>query len=417
MGVGLFYVVAFVIGVMNSDNLTILGMRGEGDPANFFHLLSGVTLLRGRPALERGQRVAGQEARPGVAPSRSGVLRAGPRARPSSCSAAGRRSAPSSSAAGRRGSSSTPSSASPASARTFAASAARVERVGRAAARRADACDARTPSNSSRASSGRARRPCAPRCGRASAAAAGSTAAKALEVRRAVQERVGREVGDRELRLQAVADAVERRGLARERMDGDGDLPAGAPARRAAARASAASIARVRLQAAGIGLDPVLARSRRRAPRAWRRASPPPSATPKASRSRRAPGDRAGVDAAPAAASRAAWTPAAAASPTCSALPSEPNAARSPPARSSASAERGARALAVEAEQPGRGDRRAGAAADGGRMPAAVVERRDGRCARARPSPRSRRRRRRAPRRCRAAARRRARARPARSPR
>ncbi len=45
MGVGLFYVVAFVIGVMNSDNLTIIGMRGEGDPANFFHLLSGVTLL------------------------------------------------------------------------------------------------------------------------------------------------------------------------------------------------------------------------------------------------------------------------------------------------------------------------------------------------------------------------------------
>lgn len=45
MGVGLFYVVAFVIGVINSDNLTILGMRGEGDPANFFHLLSGVTLL------------------------------------------------------------------------------------------------------------------------------------------------------------------------------------------------------------------------------------------------------------------------------------------------------------------------------------------------------------------------------------
>jgi len=45
MGVGLFYVVAFVLGVMNSDNLTIIGMRGEGDPANFFHLLSGVTLL------------------------------------------------------------------------------------------------------------------------------------------------------------------------------------------------------------------------------------------------------------------------------------------------------------------------------------------------------------------------------------
>jgi hypothetical protein len=45
MGVGLFYVTAFVIGVMNADNLTILGMRGEGDAANFFHLLSGVTLL------------------------------------------------------------------------------------------------------------------------------------------------------------------------------------------------------------------------------------------------------------------------------------------------------------------------------------------------------------------------------------
>ena len=45
MGVGLFYVVAFILGVMSSDNLTIIGMRGEGDPANFFHLLSGVTLL------------------------------------------------------------------------------------------------------------------------------------------------------------------------------------------------------------------------------------------------------------------------------------------------------------------------------------------------------------------------------------
>jgi len=45
MGVGLFYVVAFVLGVMASNNLTIIGMRGEGDPANFFHLLSGVTLL------------------------------------------------------------------------------------------------------------------------------------------------------------------------------------------------------------------------------------------------------------------------------------------------------------------------------------------------------------------------------------
>lgn len=45
MGVGLFYVVAFVIGVINSDNLTIIGMRGADDPANFFHLISGGTLL------------------------------------------------------------------------------------------------------------------------------------------------------------------------------------------------------------------------------------------------------------------------------------------------------------------------------------------------------------------------------------
>lgn len=45
MGVGLFYVVAFVIGVTAGDNLTILGMRGEGELANVFHLLSGVPLL------------------------------------------------------------------------------------------------------------------------------------------------------------------------------------------------------------------------------------------------------------------------------------------------------------------------------------------------------------------------------------
>ena len=45
MGVGLFYVVAFVLGVMNSDNLTIIGMRGADDPANFFHLISGAILL------------------------------------------------------------------------------------------------------------------------------------------------------------------------------------------------------------------------------------------------------------------------------------------------------------------------------------------------------------------------------------
>jgi hypothetical protein len=45
MGVGLFYIVAFVIGVTASDNLTILGIRGEDQLANFFHLISGVALL------------------------------------------------------------------------------------------------------------------------------------------------------------------------------------------------------------------------------------------------------------------------------------------------------------------------------------------------------------------------------------
>ena len=45
MGVGLFYVVAFVIGVTAPDNLTILSVRGEGQLANFFHLVSGVFML------------------------------------------------------------------------------------------------------------------------------------------------------------------------------------------------------------------------------------------------------------------------------------------------------------------------------------------------------------------------------------
>jgi Domain of unknown function (DUF4383) len=45
MGVGLFYIVAFVIGVIAPDNLTILSMHGAGDPDNFLHLLSGVGLL------------------------------------------------------------------------------------------------------------------------------------------------------------------------------------------------------------------------------------------------------------------------------------------------------------------------------------------------------------------------------------
>jgi len=45
MGVGLFYVVAFVIGVLAPDNLTILSMTGAGDLENFNHLVNGVLLL------------------------------------------------------------------------------------------------------------------------------------------------------------------------------------------------------------------------------------------------------------------------------------------------------------------------------------------------------------------------------------
>jgi hypothetical protein len=45
MGVGLFYIVAFVIGVSAPDNLTILSMAGEGDAENFNHIVNGVALL------------------------------------------------------------------------------------------------------------------------------------------------------------------------------------------------------------------------------------------------------------------------------------------------------------------------------------------------------------------------------------
>jgi hypothetical protein len=45
MGVGLFYIVAFVIGVYSSDNLTILAMKGAGDLENFNHITFGVLLL------------------------------------------------------------------------------------------------------------------------------------------------------------------------------------------------------------------------------------------------------------------------------------------------------------------------------------------------------------------------------------
>lgn len=45
MGVGLFYVVAFVIGTVAKDNLTIISMYGYGDAENFNHLVNGVALL------------------------------------------------------------------------------------------------------------------------------------------------------------------------------------------------------------------------------------------------------------------------------------------------------------------------------------------------------------------------------------
>jgi len=45
LGVGTFYVAAFVIGVIGGTNLTILGMQGAGDLENFNHLINGVILL------------------------------------------------------------------------------------------------------------------------------------------------------------------------------------------------------------------------------------------------------------------------------------------------------------------------------------------------------------------------------------
>ncbi len=45
MGAGLFLIVAFLIGVSGPDTLTILSMRGEGDPENFNHLVVGVAVL------------------------------------------------------------------------------------------------------------------------------------------------------------------------------------------------------------------------------------------------------------------------------------------------------------------------------------------------------------------------------------
>lgn len=45
MGVGLFYVVAFVIGVTAPDSLTIISMYGAGDLENLNHIVNGVLLL------------------------------------------------------------------------------------------------------------------------------------------------------------------------------------------------------------------------------------------------------------------------------------------------------------------------------------------------------------------------------------
>ncbi len=45
LGVGIFYVAAFVIGFVGPTNLTIIGMDGRYDLENFNHLLNGVALL------------------------------------------------------------------------------------------------------------------------------------------------------------------------------------------------------------------------------------------------------------------------------------------------------------------------------------------------------------------------------------
>ncbi len=45
MGVGLFYIVAFVIGVVAPDNLTIISMNGAADGENFIHIITGVSAL------------------------------------------------------------------------------------------------------------------------------------------------------------------------------------------------------------------------------------------------------------------------------------------------------------------------------------------------------------------------------------
>ena len=44
LGVGIFYVAAFAIGVVGPTNLTIIGMEGRDDLENFNHLVNGVLL-------------------------------------------------------------------------------------------------------------------------------------------------------------------------------------------------------------------------------------------------------------------------------------------------------------------------------------------------------------------------------------
>lgn len=45
LGVGIFYIAAFVIGTVGGNNLTIISMSGAGDLENFNHLVNGIALL------------------------------------------------------------------------------------------------------------------------------------------------------------------------------------------------------------------------------------------------------------------------------------------------------------------------------------------------------------------------------------
>lgn len=74
MGVGLFYVVAFVIGFVDTtplqvgdkvDSLTIISMKGSGDLENFNHLINGVIALVA--GLLSSIQTAGQAKRSGIA--------------------------------------------------------------------------------------------------------------------------------------------------------------------------------------------------------------------------------------------------------------------------------------------------------------------------------------------------------------